>query len=145
MFQGDRGVDSGFRDWHQLYRRFTKEDVEGARLIAARIPYGNTSVNWSKYSKPWDVVFDNPGHGIAQLSTHHLPMELPKRPPAGSTPTLHSFKPEHFPESSNYSHSQLMTYKAGSKVSNPSLPATVKKEFRTIISDRSVVLCSPEV
>ena len=145
MLQRNREVDGNFKGWHQLYRRCEKEDIIGDRLNPSRIKYANTSVNWSKYSKPWDVVFDHPKQGIAQLSVHHLPTELPKKPPAGAKPVLHSFLPEHYPEQQNYSHSQIMTFKAGVKLVKPELPATVKKEFRTIVSDRSLILLMPDI
>jgi hypothetical protein len=43
MVQGKRGADNGFKQSHRLYYRVQAEDVEGERLIAARIPYANTA------------------------------------------------------------------------------------------------------
>jgi hypothetical protein len=43
----------------------------------------------------------------------------------------------------NYAHSEIRTYKNGLLVETPNLPATVKKEFRQIMSDRSVILHRP--
>lgn len=115
------------------------------RLLAARISYSNTSVNWSKYSCPCDVIFDHPDNGIVQYLVQDLPSELPKDPPAGSTPKLHSFLPVHRPEPQNYAHTEICTYKEGVRVPKPNLPETVKKEFRTIMSDRGVLIRKPKV
>lgn len=145
MLKRGRGVDNNFKAWHQLYRRCQCEDLEGNRLLAARIPYGNTSVNWSKYCEPWDVIFDHPGFGITRLLVRDLPKELPKQPPVGSQTKIHSFVAEHYPEETNYAHSQIVTHKEGKKVTDASLPKTVKKEFRTIISDHSLLLFPPKI
>ncbi|MGI0035562.1 MAG: hypothetical protein ACRD98_06830 [Nitrososphaera sp.] len=74
-----------------------------------------------------------------------LPTELPKQPPVGSQTKIHSFVAEHCPEEANYAHSQIVTYKEGKKVADTSLPVTVKKEFRTIISDHSLLLLPPKI
>src|SRR5271166_906034 len=103
--------------------------MEGNRLSALRLRYENTSVNRSRYSKPWDVIFDHPGQGIVQFLVCWLPLELPYVQPNPPV-TLHSFYPGHKPEDENYSHSEIWTYKEGVRVEKPSLPNTVKKEFR---------------
>lgn len=143
MFQGGREIDNNYLGCHQLYRRFGKDDLLENRLIPARIKCINTSVNWSKHSKPWDVIFDTPDMGYCQILVKNLPTELPKENTAGAK--LHNFAPEHKPEDNNYSHSEIVTFKEGIKMTgNFDLPSTVKKEFRTIISDRSVILTVPK-
>jgi hypothetical protein len=107
-----------------------------------RIAYQNQSVNWSKYGKPWDVIFDFPGHGFAQFLVGDLPTELPSQKTENAKP--HSFFPSHVPECRNYSHCEIWTFKDGVPISKSTkLPATVKKEFRQIISDRAVILRTP--
>lgn len=143
MFQGQRGIDNSYSGCQQLYRRFNSEDLLGNRLNPVRIKYTNTSVNWSKYSEPWDVIFDSPELGYCQILVRHLPSELPKERVEGSK--LHKFEPEHKPIDINYSHTEIVTYKEGVKMTgNFDLPPTVKKEFKTIISDRSVILTMPK-
>ena len=105
-------------------------------------------MNWSKYGKPWDVIFDFPGYGIAQFMVCGLPEELPMELPPGrqpNPPKPHSFFPAHIPESDNYAHCEIWTFKDGVRVPRPDLPATVKKEFRQIMSDRGVILHSPSL
>lgn len=153
MLQRGRGVDSNFKDCHQLYHRCKQEDVAGDRLLAARISYKKTSVNWSKYSKPWDVIFDYPGWGIARFFVGNLPKELPKELPkdkkARSKVKVHSFIPVHVPELTNYAHSEITSYKESqegrSSTASTNFSDTVKKEFRTAMSDCSLVLLIPEI
>jgi hypothetical protein len=143
MFKRNRGVVvDKYKPWHQLYRRCELEDLLGGRLIAARVKYDNVSVNWSKFSRPWDVIFDNPGNGIVGIFVFDLPTELPKELSKGAK--LHSFEAEHVPEEENYSHSEIKTYRDGEKLDKPDLPKLVKKEFRAIIADRSRLLLAPK-
>src|SRR5437763_15035010 len=81
MLQSGRGVDNNSRRTDWLYRRCVKEDIEGERCIPARISYDDTSVNWSKYSRPWDVIFDYPAQGVARWIVSDLPTDLPENPP----------------------------------------------------------------
>lgn len=143
MLQNGRGTDSEFRFFHCLFYRCKADDVVNDRLLPLSIPYKNTSVNWSKYSKPWDVIFDHPNHGIAQLVICDLPKELPKERVAGQQPKLHSFVPQHVPITLNYSHSEIWTWKEGAHLPKANLSETVKKEFRQIMSDRAVILHAP--
>jgi hypothetical protein len=153
MMRKGRLVDSCFCNFHRLYYRCQREDFENDRLIAARIPYKNPSVNWSKYSWPWDVVSGYPHWGIVLFFVAHLPKELPKNlPPASkkgagiqASVKLHSFYPGHVPLEENYAHCEIWTFKDGAKVQQPSLPALAKKEFRQIMSDRAFMVLRPKV
>ena len=153
MLRNGRPVDDKFRLFHRLYHRCVLEDVAGDRLIGARIAYKNVSVNWSKHSRPWDVIFDYPKQGIARFFVCGLPLELPKElpPPSKKNPNkpppvkLHSFRPEHVPLDDNFAHCEIWTFREGVKVEKPNLPELVKKEFRQIMSDRSFVILAPEI
>jgi hypothetical protein len=77
-----------------------------------------------------------------------LPKELPIELPLGQQPNPpkpHSFFPAHVPLPQNYAHCEVWTFKEGVHVPNAKLPETVKKEFRQIMSDRSVLLHSPSL
>lgn len=144
MLQDGRGRDQEFKDKERLYFRCVGEDIENNRILAARIPYNEISNNRSKYSEPWDVIFDYPQHGIFQLQVLALPIGLPQEQPHGRPIALHDFRPEHVPLPENYAHSEIWTYRASARV--PRLSSElVKKEFRAIISDRSVVLWRPGI
>lgn len=145
MLQRDRLPDQNFSKWHELYKRFGKEDFVEDRLIPARIPYRNSSVNWSKYSKPWDVIFEYPQMGFCRILVRNLPRELPKLQPENTTAKLHNFIAEHAPIEDNFGHAEIVTFKDGIKlIENYDLPSTVKKELRTIVSDKSLILHFPK-
>jgi hypothetical protein len=144
MLKGERGLDNTFKPRHRLYHRCEKEDVAGDRLLGPRIRCEGASVNWSKYSKPWDVIFDHPDFGIARFIVFELPRELPKEQPAGTLIEAHSFLPHHEPLELNYSHSEIWPYKGNQRLKRLS-SKIVQKEFRTIMSDRSFILRDPKV
>jgi hypothetical protein len=70
MIRNGRPADQNFKQWHELYYRFeSDEDIDGDRLLGPRIYTSfDISVNWSKYSKPWDVIFDHLKAGVALFS-----------------------------------------------------------------------------
>ena len=143
MIQGDRGIDKDFLGHHSLYHRCKLEDLAGDRMNPTRIRCDNASVNWSKYSKPWDVIFDYPGGGIVRFVVRDLPSELPTEPPQGAK--LRSFSPVHDPMPDNYAHSEIGTFTEGTRVPNPNLSKTVRKEFQNIMSNRGLILLRPSV
>jgi len=142
MLRRGRAVDNNFRFYHCLYSRCEKEDVLGNWLNPDRIRAENPSVNWSKFSKPWDAIFDYPLCGFAQHVVCALPGRLPETLPNKKAKFLF-FRPQHKPEGENYSHSEICTFKEGALVEKPSLGSIVKKEFRTEIAKRSVILRYP--
>jgi hypothetical protein len=144
MIQGDRAVDNEFKPRHHLYYRCKKEDVVGDRLLGPRLRCEGASVNWSKYSKPWDVIFDHADHGIARLIVRDLPKDLPQQQPSGTPIDLHSFLPHHEPIKTNYSHSEIWPYRENTRLNRLS-SRTVKKEFQTMMAARSLVLRDPKV
>ena len=144
MLRNGRGVDNSFKGWHSLYYRCTREDVKDGKLIGARVRLQNTSVNWSKYSKPWDVIFDNQGFGISHWLVFRLPSELPKVLPDKNA-KVHAFAPSHVPLDDNYSHSEIWTFKDGQRSEKAAMSETVKKELRTMLGDHSLVLWPPKV
>ena len=143
MFRNGRGADNRFFPHHRLFHRCTAEDIAGDRLIPSRINYKNTSVNWSKYSKAWDVIFDYKGCGIVQFLVKHLPRRLPIVPPNDKA-RIFAFAPVHEPLDVNYSHSEIGTFVGAERLSDANLSSTAKKEFRAELSDRCMVLWLPK-
>lgn len=144
MVKGDRGIDIRFLGEDFLFHRCTTEDMLGDRLNPARIRYDRTSCNWSRYSKPWDVIFDYPQQGIVRFIVRHLPKQLPSQKPDKNAKE-YSFLPLHAPEELNYAHCEIRTFKGSELQEKSSLPQVVKKEFKTIMSDRCFVLRWPQV
>jgi hypothetical protein len=128
-----------------LYHRCKREDFEGGDLIHARIKHDGASVNWSKYSKPWDVIFDNPGEGIIQYIVANLPKEIPKEFPKNTIPKPQSFRPVHDPESQNYPHSEIWAFHGDVRTPASKLGDRAKKEFRSIMARQAIVLLRPSI
>ena len=97
-------------------------------------------MNWSRYSKPWDVIFDHHGFGITQIFVRDLPGRLPEKVMSGAN--SYDLKVEHEPEPENYSHSEIHAYKDGKR--SDGVSNTVKKEYRTMICERTLILQFPE-
>ena len=148
MMRNGRSVDPGFGFCHRLYYRCeSEEDIHGDRLLAPRVKSFDISVNWSKYSKPWDVVFGYPNAGIALFFVFDIKRDLPtdrssdQREPV----KIHSFGPVHEPYDNNYSHSEIAVFKDDVRVRKSSaIGEKAKKEWRQIISDKSLVLRRPK-
>ena len=141
LIQGDRGIDKGFRPYHRLYLRLDKEDVADGQLIHARIKHDGASSNWSKYSLPWDVIFDHPKQGILQYIVCGLPKEIPKKVPEKTKPNLQTFRPVHDPLPMNYPHSEIQAFHGSQRTQK--LGELAKKEFRTLMARRGVILQKP--
>ena len=143
MYQQDRPAINNFIKWHRLYIWVTNEDILEGRVISARVKWNNSSANWSKFSKPWDVVFGQPNYGFFQLLIKHLPSELPKE--KVQNPNIYSFEPRHRPVPLNYSHTEIVSVgNTGERPQKKEISAATKKEFRQIISDRAVLLQYPK-
>ncbi len=142
-----RPVDQDFRRWHKLYYRCESEDVEGDRLLAPRLKSLDISVNWSKYSKPWDVVVGYPNAGIALFFVFDVWQDLPTDRTSQQREAIkvHNFRPVHAPCDDNYSHSEIAVFKDGTRVAKKGgVGERAKKEWRQIMSDRSLVLRKPK-
>jgi len=143
LLRNGRAPDQAFRWHHLLYQRCTNEDVCDTQILSARIKYDAASSNWSKYAKPWDVIFDHPNHGIIQHAVVNLPQELPKNVPVKTKPKLHSFRPVHVPEDLNYSHTEIQAFHGNEKAKK--IGELAKKEFRTLMAQCGVVLFRPTI
>jgi hypothetical protein len=120
--------------------------VEDEVLLPARIRVDRPSVNWSKYSKAWDVIFDHPGYGIVRFIVENLPRELPTVPPRPGErrAELHRFYPFHDPLNLNYSHSEIRCSRGERELARIS-SSTVTKEFQAMMSRGGLVLLRPEI
>jgi hypothetical protein len=105
------------------------------------------SVNWSKYCKPWDVIFGYPNGGIALFIVFEIKRDFPSELPATMAqqkPKPRTFRPSHEPFDDNYSHSEIAVFRDGVRVTKTSqISDEAKKEFRQIVSDRSRIIKSP--
>jgi hypothetical protein len=147
MITGNRGVRDDFLGHHRLYYRCKKEDLlaETGRLSPARIKCENTSVNWSRFSKPWDVICDHPDHGIVFFKMGKFPPDLPKQTPLDPKTARRSFRPVHDPLPANYAHAEIQTFDGNRTIPKPNLSQMVKTEYRVALSDQGFLILTPEI
>lgn len=142
--RNDRSLDSNFKPFERIYLRVKPDDFLEGRVNPARIKCFNMSVNWSKYSYPMDVVCPHPSSGIARLLVARLPAIFPKEL-GEEKEKKHRFFLEHDPLDENYSHCQVACIKGDQRAIKESvLSKTAKKEYRTLISDYSVIILDAE-
>jgi hypothetical protein len=150
MRRNNRLADQNFRWYHRLYYRCQAEDVDGDRLLPLRIRSFDVSVNWSKYSKPWDVIVGNATAGIALFLIFEVRRDLPTQLPASAArqqdqPKPRPFRPFHDPYDENYSHSEIIVLRDGKRITKTShISDEAKKEWRQIVSDRTRVIRPPQ-
>jgi len=148
MRQG-RSPDDDFKAEHPLYYRIESADeLDGNYLDPDKIRTAfNVSVNWSKYSKPWDVIFDNPPAGIGSVLVRQVSVDLPHdRTPdhAHQVVKPHLYRLRHDPFDENYSHSLIAVIKDGQPVTkSKQVGELAKREFRQLLSDKCVILLRP--
>lgn len=149
MYQSGRDEDQYFKNDENLYRRCCPEDVIGDRLVVGAIKFPDWSVNREKYSQPSDVLFPyfHDCCGIATFKVEDVPSKL-----ESNTGTLFRFQVVHCPEYDNYAHSEVRTFKGESDLKSSSdekftrklKPSRgIKKEFRTILSNKIIVTQQP--
>lgn len=142
--RNDRAIDSNFKRFERIYFRVMPDDFLEDRINPVRIRCFNMSVNWSKYSCPLDVICPQPSSGIARLLICRLPAIFPKEL-SDEKEKKHEFFLEHDPLDDNYSHCQVACMKGDQRAMKDSvLSRTAKKEYRTLISDHSVIILDAE-
>jgi hypothetical protein len=91
-----------------------------------------------------DVICPHPSSGIARLLVARLPAIFPKEL-SDAKAKKHNFFLEHDPEDENYSHCQVACIKGDQRAMKDSvLSPTAKKEYRTMISNYSIIILDAE-
>jgi len=145
MFQGDRNVDPNFDHHELLYRRCCPNEILSGRLAPDSIKFPDWSVNRAKYSDPEDVQFPSSSDqvylccGVAGFTVSDIPSKV-------DSEGIFTLEIVHKPESDNYAHSELVTYKngiSGKAIKNFKVSNTIKKTFRTMLSERIKIIVYP--
>ena len=145
LLQAGRSDDQQFKPAHLLFIRCRRRDLLGGKPNPITIRYSNQSSNWSKYSKPWDVIFDSRGWGFYSLAVCDVPSNLPEHPEQAPGVTIYTFRPVHDPVNNNYPHTEIQAFKGVARVNNPKPSDLVKKEYRTAIRERARLLLKPSL
>lgn len=142
MYRNGRGEDQDFHPREPLYRRVRQEDLAGESLLAAKIGYHQWSINRGKFSEPEDVAFGWDGCGVAQFYVEDVPAEV-----SGDTPgeKTYNFRPQHRPDEDNYAHSEIWAFREGLRVDRPNPSSSVKKKYRTMLSQRITIIRAPRI
>lgn len=136
MRSNGRAEDPEFMAAEKLFRRYRQEHyVDGTLSGVALRLREPLSLNREKYSEAEDVLFspidEFAGWGVFSVRVQDIPVVLPDEGPQ------YRFAPKHVPLDENYSHSEIWCDRmepTGRYVEpNPS----VRKLFRTIISQRA--------
>ena len=129
-----RAAVSDFAPEERLFRRCLVSDLDPAdpeRLFPDLISFYPDYLGW----------------GIASFQVKDIPSPMKTE---GNTP--YHWDAQHQPWEENYSHTEIWTYKDGTHLAKPKaetdpkppkLPNTVKKYFRTALSERAHIICAP--
>lgn len=149
----ERAVDPDFAVKEHLYRRCPATELDpgdSERLFPDQISfYPDWSVNRGKFSEPKDVLSPNFwSWGVAVFQVKDIPSPCT----TGGNVTYH-WEAQHQPLEENYPHTEIWTHKNTVHLGNPKtetdanppkLSATVKKHFRTVLSERARVIFPSE-
>ncbi|MTJ22697.1 hypothetical protein FJR06_15770 [Dolichospermum sp. UHCC 0352] len=136
MYRMSHPVDMSFDENEKLYNRCQKEHINGERLLPTGIKFPDWSVNREKYSDPEDVLVPNFfDWGIAQFKVSDVPEQIES---PGNI--KYDFRVEHDPTEDNYAHSEVRTYKDGNHSKKLEVNKTVKKLFRQMLSEKTVII-----
>jgi hypothetical protein len=139
MYRAGRSLDQDFDESELLYKRCLAEHIEEERLLATAISFPDWSVNRAKYSEPEDVLIpDYLDWGIAAFEVGNVPKSL-----ISPGNVKYDFRVEHDPVEDNYSHSEVRTYKDEHHDKKLDPNKTVKKRFRQILSEKTVIIRQP--
>lgn len=133
----DREYDQVFEEDEELYRRFSKRDIDDkGEITKTAVIFPAFSVNRGKYSKPEDVLFPNyKKYGIFKFHVEDI-RSINAHNINGNN---YSFDVEHLPECrsnnhklqyDNYAHSEVRTYVNGKYDENKNIAKTIKSKFR---------------
>lgn len=151
MYQAAQPVVNTFAPEELLYRRCTKDEVEGDHLEPTAISFKGWSVNRGSLSEPEDVLIpdddavdDNyDGWGIAYFEVRDVPLSLETE---GSN--VFTFKPVHVPKPENYSHSEIRTFRNGVLDLRAKLTTINKlklKQLKEAFSRKTRILLQPQI
>lgn len=143
MYRDGRPVDDNFDDNEHLYNRFKKEFIDQGKFSPMGVKFPDWSVNREKYSDPEDVLIpDFLDWGIAQFKVSDIPNTVPSPP---QSDVKYTFKVKHDPAEDNYSHSEVRSYKNEEHTRKIEVNKTVKKFFRQLIAEKTVIIKQPNV
>ncbi len=140
LLRGGRPVDPVFGPEERLYRRLRVLDIDSeGRIEPTSLESPDFSVNRGKYSEPADVILSDSSHGIASFTVADVPESV-----LSAEEVEFRFPVEHDPLDSNYSHSEVRSYKGGRRLGpRKKPPKAIKTLFRLSLVPRLEILKNP--
>lgn len=116
------------------------------------IDFPAMSVNRGKYSQPEDVrlairkVDPNwDSWGIAEFVVGDVPFEPDDNTKSDNLTYEWTWRMAHGPESENYAHTEIRTFRNGTFRRDVSVPKSIKKWFRLALSPKTKVIADPKI
>jgi len=141
-----------FEPLEKLYFRFNSSHYSSDyRIPVAAIRFPDFSVNRGLFSEPIDVLIPHWAEwGIVEVSEGDIPRKLPVPTQGQQAERNIDFQTVHDPIGSdhqyynhpqqqfeNYAHCEIRVFENGERSGQNNLPNSVKKLFRTILSDKA--------
>ena len=135
MYRRGRPVEDRFAPEESLFRRYRKEHWVEGRFSGVGLGFSTgISVNRARFSEPEDVLFSQTGEfngwGILECQVADVPPEI------GLLDAAFSFFMRHVPHDDNYSHSEIWSDRRIPTGAYVEPTRAVRKQFRTILSQR---------
>ncbi len=140
MRQGGRPAIQDFDAQEKLFYRLEEYYPVGASPSGLSIRRPDFSINREKHGGRAEYVLipNWPDHGIAEFFVDHLPTNLRT---AGAV--QFTWSPIHVPEENNYFHSEVHTFKNGTRARKSSqLNDLIWREFKQRLSEKMRVIKS---
>jgi len=139
LITGGRQPDPIFDFDEALYVRCQTKDINAGHILPSGIRFPDWSTNRSKYSEPGDVLLPSFARwGIGSFKVRDIPSEL-----QFEQSKCYSFCPVHDPLPENYAHTEVRTFKDGQFDRNTQVATSIKKLFRILLSEASIILKYP--
>ena len=128
-----------------LYLRFRPADLVNGEIPPTSMPFPTWCANRSRFSQPLDVLIPNwPDWKVAAFAVEAVPQQLKTEPETKKVGGKRQavirtflFVPVHLPEPDNYAHSEVQSFEDGNPGEMAEPPKTLKKKFRTMLSERA--------
>jgi hypothetical protein len=148
MYRNGRPIDDKFEAVHKLYIRIDGECFQQGEILDAGIRIADQSVNWSKYSLPWDILFGHSDCGVGGFVVRDIPTPVPqdrKDWPRDPKFSPYEYVPKHIPENDNYGHCEIQATRQGVVSKEEKIRADiVKKQFRSKLKRSINILLAPK-
>jgi len=138
MHRQNRQPDPVFAPDESLYHRVPHSHAELKEALKSSFQFPQCCVNRSKYSEPYDVLFDGPDPQGYQVVSWQVRQVTGIIEPVGDSATYECLT-KHLPEELNFAHTELQTYKQGDRSKMRSPSPGQKLFWRALMAERATL------